>query len=95
MASDDALPETDVPPHVRRALGPALAGFVGQTPLDQEAADQIAAILDNAEVDDLRGPMVSVALMNCLERRVAEAEAEIADLKALSQQIALQAKSSA
>lgn len=81
-----------VPPHVRRALGPRMASLVGQTPLDQQAADQIEATLANPNVEEMYVPMVAVALINCLERRVKEAEAEIADYRALSAEIETAAK---
>ena len=85
-------PETGVPPHVRRALGPRMADFVGQTPLDQEAADQIESALNNGALEEMLGQVVAVALMNCLERRVGEAQAEIDDYKALSARIEAAAK---
>lgn len=94
MTADDQA-QDGVPPHVRRAIGPAMADLVGQVPLDRDAADQIATILDNPAVEDIRPQMVAAALMNCLDRRVAEAESEIASYRALSDQIAAQAKSNA
>lgn len=75
------------PPDLAIELGPQMTDLVRRTPLDDEARDQIGAVIGNDALADMRRQIVAVALMNCLDRRVAEAQAAIDALQALRAQV--------
>lgn len=88
--TDEPLPPTPPGGHrpdLQIELGPQMTAFVRETPLDAEAKEQIDQIIANPAMEELRRPLVSVALMNCIDRRVAEMEAAATALKSLRAKI--------
>lgn len=75
------------PPDLAIELGPRMTDLVRRTPLDDEAREQIDAVIGNDAMAEIRKPVVAVALMNCLDRRVAEMEATIEHLRALRAEV--------
>jgi len=74
-------------PNVQIALGPKMTELLRRVPLDDEAEEQIGAVIGNPALDDIRKQVVSVALMNCLDRRLAELEAAADQMRSLRAEV--------
>lgn len=79
-------------PNMAIELGPRMTDLVRRTPLDPEAEDQIETVIADPSMAEMRKPLVAVALLNCIERRTAEFEAGLAELKTLKEAIEKAAK---